>query len=243
MWTFAVAELEAEPPVVRVLTAVAGQDAAQPGKDRPGGLRHEAGHQGRLEQLASEAAEVGDRSAAGVRRGAVEHRPGHPEWIEDALPEEVGERDAGTGLDEAGRHLVATVGVDAPPAGRAEDRVTVRRQPGRVGEQVAQGGAGRPGRLVELDLAALDGGEHGQGGDELGDRGPGVRPVDRSGRGQRVVSVGDQDRRARHGPVLDDVQGVHRPTSKRWTSTIALAGSSAYTWGNDASQRTASPKA
>src|SRR5690242_11949721 len=107
MWTLAVAELEAEPPVVRVLTAVTGQDAAQPGEDRPGGLGHEAGHEGRAEQFAAEAAEVGDRPAAGVGRRALEHGAGHPERAEDALLEEVGERDAGTILDEAGRDLDA----------------------------------------------------------------------------------------------------------------------------------------
>ena len=37
---------------------------------------------------------------------------------------------------------------------------------------MADGGAGRPGRLVEVDRAVLDGIEHGQGGDGLRHRRP-----------------------------------------------------------------------
>ena len=75
-----------------------------------------------------------------------------------------------------GEHLEAGIGVDPPRAGRSDRRLSLERQAGGMGEQVANGRSGRPRRLVERDDPLLGRDEHRDRGRELRHRGPGEGP-------------------------------------------------------------------
>src|SRR5205085_978145 len=102
------------------------------------------------------------------------------------------------------------VRVDAPRAGARDRRRGVEREPRGVGEQVAQRGAGRPGRLVDVDDALLGRDERRERRDELRDRGPadGAGAV-ADGAQLAPVRVEHRDRRERRRPRFDLTQSLH----------------------------------
>ena len=83
----------------------------------------------------------------------------------------------GRRLDGGGGRLDPGVAVDAPAARRARARHRRGRGPtrGRAGGATVEPGG--PGRLVEVDAALLDGDQHGERGEQLGDRRQRERPV------------------------------------------------------------------
>ena len=171
-------------------------------------------------------------------RAAVEAR-GEPERLEHGRAQVVGERH----LRVPGERLAEDVEARsrsrsaARPAG--DRRSLPQRQAGRVSEQVAEGRAGRAGRLVEVDRPLL-------GGDEAGERGHRLRHRRPAELAAGVAVHGrDRPRRCRPRrvgrPALDGPQSVHsldtremerrtsppaRPTSRSWGSRVRCASGS-----------------
>ena len=94
------------------------------------------------------------------------------ERLEHGPSQVLGERHLGACLDVFGEHLEARVRVDAAHAGLRDRLPALERKAGRVREQVANGRPGRPGRLVEVDDALLDGDQDREGDHRLRHRRP-----------------------------------------------------------------------
>ena len=111
-----------------------------------------------------------------------------------------------------GEHPERLVRVDAACPGRAIGTSPSNGRPGRVREQVADGRAGRAGRLVEVDDPFLRGDERRERGDRLRDR-------RESHRARRVAAASDaavRDRRHRRRRT--------RPASRRSGEAPARGG-------------------
>ena len=107
-------------------------------------------------------------------------------------------------LGEQGTEEVeAGVRVDPAGAGPGEHGLALERQAGGVGEEVADGGAGRARRLVEVDHAVIDGVEHGKGGHELGHRRPPERVAGVAVAGDDPVRTDDRRGGVVGAPVVD----------------------------------------
>ena len=95
------------------------------------------------------------------------------------------------------------------PAWLGDRGQTLEGQAGGVGKQVAQGRAGRAGRLVEVDDALLGSDQRRERRDRLGDRGPAedvlARPL-----GSNLLAVAQDADGYRLGrPALDLPKSVH----------------------------------
>ena len=129
MRRLAVAQLEAETPVVRRLTAEAGQDPVEAGKLDARRLGEGLGcEQCRRERLPPELEHVAEHADDRAGRIAVERRL-EAEWLEHRRGEVVAERHLRAALEMLRECEVAGVRVDAPLA-RLPDRLrTIPREP------------------------------------------------------------------------------------------------------------------
>ena len=202
-------ELDAEPPVERAEAPEVGQHPVEP--------RELDAHHLLVGLRARRAAARAARGRARARPPASRACPRpdgrrvepETERRDDRLPDVVRERHLRALRDVLAEHAEALVRVDAPPPGRRDRGHALERQPRRVGEQVPNGGPGRPGRLVEVDDALLGGDERRERRDRLRDRRQPYRPF-------RVAVGGDRGVRARHTggregdiPGVDLVESVH----------------------------------
>ena len=169
---FAVLQLEAEAPVVGVEAAEIGDDSREARELNAHGLGERLrSDQGRGEELAHERDEILQRSVQARGRGAAQLGL-HAERLEDGLREILGKRHLRVQRDPLGGDLEAGVRVDPARARLRDRRARVERKPGRVGEQVADGRAGRAVRLVEVDRPLLGRDEGRERRDRLRERGP-----------------------------------------------------------------------
>ena len=168
-------------------------------------------------------------SAARSRSGPWRPSDGRPSSSVSSIPSgsqdassQGGVRGRAVALREQGAQRVeARVRVDPARARSGQHGLAFERKAGGVGEQVADRGAGRPGRLVEVDDAVLDGIEHGQGGDELRHGRP-SETVDRRRRGSRRCRPGRRRPRRRG----------RRPSRRSWRGRSSMSSTAA-----DASRR------
>jgi len=204
-----VAQLEAEPPVVRLLAAESRQDAHEAREGDVGRLGQRLGcEKRRAQQLATQREEIVERAAIAVRRRASE-RLRQPERLDHRSVEVVGERHLRRVLDSRGEHLEARVRVDAPlPWPRDRLRI-VGGEPGRMREQLADRRALRPCGCVEVDDALLDRDERRDRCEELRHRGPRQHLVARTDGAELLVGARHRDGRAPCRPRGDLFQRVH----------------------------------
>ncbi|MCO5555088.1 hypothetical protein L7F22_008628 [Adiantum nelumboides] len=192
----AVADLEAQAPVVRLLPSVAGEEAVEAGV----GDRGRLGDGARVEQLrglqlGGEAGQVVDGGHRARARRALQPGVRHPERGADGLVQVLGEPDAGRLGDGAGEHREPGVGVDPLLTGGGADVVGVERQTRCVRDQVPHGRALRAGRVVPVEGALLHGDQRGVGREQLGHRGQTELAVGVA-RGGEHGAVGGDDGRA-----------------------------------------------
>ena len=109
--------------------------------------------------------------------------------------------------EQGAQRVEARVRVDPARAGTREHGLAFEREAGGVGEQMADRGVGRPGRLVEVDHAVLDGIEHCQGGDELRHRRPSKRTIDIAVAGDDAGRTDDGRRGMVRTPGIDRGEG------------------------------------
>ena len=139
-----VADLAAEPPVVRLLPAEPGKHAAEPWERHRGGqLDHLGQQQAGRQQVGGQRREVGDRATRAVCRGADQLGPRHAQQVEHPFAQFLVERSAGAGRQVFGGQVDPAVRVHPAGAGSGQDPVGVDGQPGRMRQQMPQG---RPGR-------------------------------------------------------------------------------------------------
>ena len=198
MRRLAVAELEPEAPVVRLLAPEAGQDADEargtgPPSPRPASPRRRASARAARAPTASRSPSEPCEPRAGL---PVEPRP-EAERLEHRGGEVLGERHLRAGRQRLAENLEPVLRVD-PPRPRLRDRRSpVERQPGRVGEQVPHRRPRRPGRLVQVERPLLRGDEARERRHRLRHR----RPAELA-RGRRVRTAfrGQKRHRRRRGP-------------------------------------------
>ncbi len=162
-----------------------------------------------LEKLPPERKNVVERPVhAGARMPArVEFQP---ERDAHRLAHVVGEGHLGPRGKVLAENPKAFVGVDAAPP-RRRDRVrALEGQAGGVREQMADGGARRPRRLVEVDDALLGGDQDGQRRDRLRQRREPDGPARVAVRRDDRLSLHDACGRELGLPLVDLAQSVHR---------------------------------
>ena len=131
------------------------------------------------------------------------------ERLADGLAHVLGELHLGTPGDVLRQHPERLVRVDAALSGTSDRDLALERQAGRVREQVADGRAGRAGRLVEVDDPFLRGDERRERGDRLRHRRETDRAPDVTVRRDPAFAIdhtrgGELDR-----PVVDLAKCLH----------------------------------
>ncbi len=134
----------------------------------------------------------------------------HPERLEDAGGEVVGERHLRARLDVLRQGLEPDVRVDAPRAGPAGRHARLEREPRRVREEVADGGSLRPGGLVQVDRPLLSGDERRERRHELGHGRPAEDVLARAEDVADGALAHDTGRGGLRGPAVDLLEGAHR---------------------------------
>ena len=145
MRVFVAADLEAQAPVVRILAAEAGQHAAQPGEVHAGRVGHRARGRAAARARAARRPRPPGRRRWSARRGPVSRR----RWstsaraVDEGLVEVVRERHRRRRRRR--RHRAGRSRRSSRPAASPAGTTAAgpRAQPGRVGEQVLDGGAGQ----------------------------------------------------------------------------------------------------
>ena len=74
---------------------------------------------------------------------------------------------------------------------------------------MAEGRAGRPGRVVEVDDSLLERDERRRRGEELRHRGPAELPLELAARGEHAAGPDDRDGDVRDGPAVNLTQRLH----------------------------------
>jgi hypothetical protein len=206
---FAVAQLDPEPPVVRVETADVGQDAAEPrelhGRRFGEGLARD---QRRRLKLAGERDQIVERAVDVRGRGAAQ-LCAHPQGLEDGRAQVLRERHLRRPGDGRRDLLEAGVRVDPPSAGLRDGFRPFEREPRRVREQMANGGALRAGLPVEIDHALLGRDERRKRRRRLRDRGPAELHVTRTVSRGHIAAVQDGRRGDARAPAVDLPHGLH----------------------------------
>ena len=183
----AVLDLEPQAPVAERLPTEARQYAGQARKGGLGRLRQQVlTDKVRTDQFDRQRHEVAERPDRAPGRGALQPGARHPERQADLVGQQPLEGLAGPGGEDVRDDLDAAVGIDPPAAGRAENRVTVESEPGRVRQQVPDRRSRRSGRLVQIEQATLYAVERGQRDEQFGHRRPAIRPLGRPGRFQQA---------------------------------------------------------
>ena len=204
---FRVPDLETQPPIVGPLHAVSGQHAVQAGKlhGRRVGV-HLRRDRRRAQQVTGECRQIRDRrgrAETGRLCAAVQPGRRHAQRFAHRLGQVATELDARLPLHGLGQHGKAVVRIDPAGAGLGQHVLGVHRQTRRMRQQVADRGAGRAGRGVEVDDPFLDGDVHGPGHQRLGHRRQREHPLG--------VAVGWPARRAVRSPR----RRRPRPASRR----------------------------
>ena len=193
----------------------------------------------------------GARMAARVER--------EPERLDDRRPDVVRERHLGLSGDVLAEHAEALVRVDPPPPGRRDRRLALERQAGGVREQMTDGCARRPRRLVEVDDALLGRDERRERGDRLRDRreahgtarvpagvaiAPSARVTPAAANGHVPgVDLVQRLHGARYYVPPDGAQADHAATRPTRVSPASLAPSSPATVSTSPARRRSRPTA
>ena len=141
-----------------------------PRSRRPVGLGADQrgdGHSGPERRRSDSSLSPSRQAAAAARLGTAVRLtsvvPVMPSGSSTPWPQVVAERDARPVGEQVAQHGVAGVGVDPAPAGCGQRRPRLRAEARGVGQQMTDGGARGPGRLVQRQGPLLDGDQHGQG--------------------------------------------------------------------------------
>ena len=203
----AVAQLEAQAPVVGILEPEPGEHAAQAGERRAAGLLDKRRREdARVQQLAPERREVAACAHQPLGRTAVEARLRHPQRCEDPTADDLGKRHPRAIGHELAEHVEPGVRVDPRPLRRGHRPRLVRCEAGGVGEEVTDRRTRRTGRLVERDDTPVNAHEHGTGRDQLRDGGPGQGSVQWTARRHEAPGIDHRDGGRRGAPAFDRLE-------------------------------------
>ena len=136
-------------------------------------------------------------------------RRAETERHEHGLAEVLGKRHLGAGGDVLGEDEVPRVRVDPPLAGLPQRRRRVPRETGRVRQQVPDGRAFGPRRLVQVERALLGGDQRRVGDDRLRDGAPAEAVIDVAVLGDDRVGSRDTGGSMLGRPRLDLAERFH----------------------------------